>query len=207
MEEIWKDINGFEGRYQVSNLGRVRSLGFTWKVFNYKSGRYLNIKREGRIRKLIIGKKWGYYMVNLANSDGQIKTYIVHKLVAMAFLPNPDNLPEINHKDENKLNNVVCINPDGSIDTERTNLEWCTGFYNLRYGTRTERVHKKVNEPRMRAIDQFDIHGKFIRSYESQNEASRDTGISRRSIWEVLKQKRKNIHGYVFSYSDTGNSK
>lgn len=267
MEEIWKDVKGFEGRYQVSNLGRVRSLDWP--------------RHKGRVLKLMIGKKWGYYVVNLAHIDGYVKTFNVHRIVAMTFIPNPDNLPEVNHKDENKLNNVVCFNSDGSIDVDRTNLEWCTGMYNLRYGTRVERMQKLVNEPRMRpvnqydfrgkllysykslseasqmtginvrtichicrkngahsargyvfrysdddtpwvyfdeskcqgnkermrAIDQFDINGNFIRTYESNQEASRVTGFSRRAIWSVLSHKQKTTHGYIFRYSNGDNSK
>ena len=252
--EIWKDIKGFEGRYQVSNLGRVRSLDWP--------------RHKGRVLKLIYGKRWGYYVVHLAHADGYIKYTTVHRLVAIAFIPNPDNLPEVNHKDENKLNNVVCFNPDGSIDTDRTNLEWCTGLYNLRYGTRAERMNKLVNEPRMRPVNQYDFdgelintypsineaskigahsthgfifryaddkspwvnynpdlcrgneerkrtveqydkHGNFIRSYESANEASRITGISRRWIQSICNPERsdKSAHGYIFRYADNDKSK
>lgn len=265
MEEIWKDIKGFEGRYQVSNLGRVRSLDWP--------------RHKGRVLKQIYGKRWGYYVVHLAHADGYIKYTTVHRLVAMAFIPNPDNLPEVNHKDENKLNNVVCFNPDGSINTEYTNLEWCTGLYNLRYGTRAERMNiprmrpvnqydlngnllntykslaeaaeetgldvsticsicKKNgvhtthgfvfrycdddspwvsfdpktccgNEEKMRAVDQYDKHGNFIRSYVSVNEASRITGISRRWIQSICNPERsdKSAHGYIFRYSDNDKSK
>lgn len=189
MEEIWKDVKGFEGRYQVSNLGRVRSL--EWPG------------HRGIMRKLTINKRWGYYRMCLVNAEGQRKYCNVHRLVAIAFIPNPDNLPEINHKDENKLNNVVCFNPDGSIDTERTNLEWCTGLYNLRYGTRVERMQKAVNEPRMRPVNQYDFDGNLLHSYKSIAEASRETGISRRSLSHVCKNTfRHSANGYVFRYSD-----
>lgn len=203
MEEIWKDIKGFEGRYQVSNLGRIRSLGFKWKVYNHPSGRYIEFNRKGKILKLRIGKRFGYCEVNLANMDGIIKTYRVHRLVANTFLPNPNNLPIINHKDENKTNNVVCFNPDGSIDTDHTNLEWCTSLYNLRYGTRVERMQKAVNEPRMRPVNQYDFDGNLLHTYHSIAEASRETGISRRSISHVCKNTfRHSANGYVFRYSD-----
>ena len=189
MNEIWKDVKGFEGRYQVSNLGRVRSLD--WHG------------HKGRILKQKIGKLWGYYRLNLAHADGYIKSVNVHRLVAIAFLPNPDNLPEINHKDENKLNNVVCLNPDGSIDTEHTNLEWCTGLYNLRYGTRIERMQKLINEPRMRAVSQYDFDGNLLHTYKSLAEASEKTGISIRSICHICKKNgAHSSHGYVFRYSD-----
>lgn len=203
MEEIWKDVKGFEGRYQVSNLGRVRSLGFKWKVYNHPSGSYIELNRKGKILKLTIGKRFGYCEVNLANMDGIIKKYKVHRLVANTFLPNHNNLPIINHKDENKTNNVVCFNPDGSIDTDHTNLEWCTSLYNLRYGTRIERVQKAANEPRMRRINQYDFDGNLLHTYKSIAEASRETGISKRSISHVCKNTfRHSANGYIFRFSD-----
>ena len=189
MEEIWKDVKGFEGRYQVSNLGRVRSLD--WHG------------HKGRMLKLKINKMWGYYRLNLAHADGYIKSVSVHRLVAMAFIPNPDNLPEVNHKDENKLNNMVCFNPDGSIDTERTNLEWCTGLYNIRYGTRAERVNKLVNEPRMRKVNQYDFDGNLLHTYQSISEASRAIGVSTRNMAAICgKIGAHSTHGYVFRYAD-----
>lgn len=189
MEEIWKDVKGFEGRYQVSNLGRVRSLD--WHG------------HKGRVLKQICGKRWGYYVVHLAHADGYIKYTTVHRLVAMAFIPNPDNLPEVNHKDENKLNNVVCFNPDGSIDTERTNLEWCTGLYNLRYGTRNERMQKLVNEPRMRPVNQFDFNGNLLHTYKSVSDAGRAVGVSARNIVSICKNMGvHSTHGYIFRYAD-----
>ena len=107
MEEMWRDINGFDGRYQVSNKGRVRS--FARK--SYKEARILKQSYE----------KDGYYIVGLHYSEKGIKgrTGRVHRLVAEAFIPNPNNLKEINHKDEDKTNNNV------------DNLEWCTTKYNL----------------------------------------------------------------------------
>lgn len=114
MEE-WKDIEGYEGLYQVSE-GEVKSLN------------YNKTKKERVLKKSIVG---GYYTVNL-HKDGVMKTYYVHKLVAEAFIPNPDNLPCINHKDENKLNNSV------------SNLEWCTVKYNTNYGTCIERRKEKI---------------------------------------------------------------
>jgi hypothetical protein len=187
--EIWKDIKGFEGRYQVSNLGRVRSLD--WHG------------HKGRMLKLKINKMWGYYRLNLAHPDGYIKSVSVHRLVAMAFIPNPDNLPEVNHKDENKLNNVVCFNPDGSIDTERTNLEWCTGLYNLRYGTRTERMNKLVNEPRMRPVNQYDFNGNLLHTYKSITDASKAIGVSTRTMFSICsKSGAHSTHGFIFRYAD-----
>jgi hypothetical protein len=155
------------------------------------------------VLKQFIGKRWGYYVVNLAHSDGYIKHTTVHRLVAIAFIPNPDNLPEVNHKDENKLNNTVCFHPDGSVDTNHTNLEWCTGLYNIRYGTRNERVQKLVNEPRMRPVNQYDFEGELINTYPSIAEASKAIGVSTGTMSSICgKIGAHSTHGYVFRYAD-----
>lgn len=116
-EEIWKDIIGYEGLYQVSSLGRVRSLD------KYDS---MNRFYEGRILKLF-ADRLGYLSVVLY-SNSKRKHYLVHRLVAEAFIHNPDNLPQVNHKDENPSNDNV------------ENLEWCDGKYNVNYGTRIDRI-------------------------------------------------------------------
>ena len=115
-EEIWKDILGYEGLYQVSSFGRVRSLD---RYVEYSNGRiHLH---KGKVLSLLKGE-YGYIQVSLYYNRKMYKKY-VHRLVAEAFLLNPDNLPEVNHIDEDKSNN--------SVD----NLEWCTAKYNNNYGT------------------------------------------------------------------------
>lgn len=122
MEEEWRDIKGYEGFYQVSNLGNVRSLD---RIFIKSNGRRYN--KKGKI--LIPGLTTkGYETVNLSDVNHKITSKRVHRLVAEAFIPNPNNLPQVNHIDENKLNNFV------------TNLEWCTNTYNISYGTRNLRL-------------------------------------------------------------------
>lgn len=133
MEEIWKDIcfsnNGikynYKGIYKISNLGRIKSLE--------------RLDNKGRTvhEKILSSCKRpdGYYTVGLS-INGKAKSFLIHRLVALTFIPNPDNLPEINHKDENKSNNCV------------DNLEWCTSKYNCNYGTHNERVSKtKTGKP------------------------------------------------------------
>ena len=112
MEEEWRDIKGYEGLYQISNLGRV---------YSYHKGDCLNLNKD----------KDGYLVVGL-HKNGKKKPYSVHRLVAKNFIENPNNLPQINHKDENKSNNRV------------DNLEWCTARYNSNYGTRNERVSRTL---------------------------------------------------------------
>lgn len=117
MEEIWKPILNFEGLYEVSNLGRIRSLG------NY-THKGTHIKKPTKTEK-------GYLKIQLYK-DGKRFSFRVHRIVAEAFISNPNNLPEVNHKDENKLNNSVA------------NLEWCDHVYNQRYGTRNQRISKTM---------------------------------------------------------------
>ena len=111
-KEIWKDIEGYEGEYQISNYGNVKSL---------------NYLRTGKERILKPGKnRGGYYYVQLYKNKA--KNHYIHRLVAQAFIKNPRNLPQVNHKDENKSNNRV------------DNLEWCMPIYNANYGTRNKRT-------------------------------------------------------------------
>lgn len=126
MEEQWKDIKGYEGLYEVSNFGNVRSLD---RVIRSKhNGTML---RKGRILTPFYEEKKGYYQVSLSK-DGKNKKHRVHRLVASAFLDNPHNYTDVNHKDEVKTNNNV------------DNLEWCTRKYNNNYGTKPERTRKAM---------------------------------------------------------------
>jgi hypothetical protein len=119
--EIWKDIIGYEGCYQVSNLGNVKSLN------------YMHTGREKILKTK--QKKNGYMHINLCK-DGVTKTHSIHMLVAETFIPNTDNLPQVNHKDEVKSNNCV------------DNLEWCTIEYNNKYGTHIQRcANSNRNNP------------------------------------------------------------
>ena len=119
--EIWKDVAGYEGFYQVSNRGNVRSLA-----------RVDSLGRKCRGRALKQGYSGGGYPQVDLYKNGKRKIRLIHRLVAGAFIPNPESLPQVNHIDEDKDNNNL------------ENLEWCDSKYNVNYGTRTERVSKKV---------------------------------------------------------------
>ena len=116
IEEIWRPVVGYEGLYEISSYGRVRSLDMYVKI-GYGNDRL----HKGKV--LNPAKDTGGYLKVHLYCNGKQKTIDVHRLVAQAFLPNPDNLPQVNHKDEDKTNNNV------------TNLEFCTAKYNLSYGT------------------------------------------------------------------------
>lgn len=132
--EFWKDIEGYEGLYQVSNLGRVRSLDRVIQQIKFGGELSPQIYRGRVINPTING---GYYRCSLSK-DNIKESKLIHRLVAEAFIPNPNNYPCVNHKDENKLNNVV------------ENLEWCTVQYNTNYGTSPERI--SINQPLCKRI-------------------------------------------------------
>lgn len=136
MEEIWKDIKGYS-TYQVSNLGRVKSL---------KRGIILTPRTTSKYAQVILSK------------FGKSKEVSIHRIMTEAFIPNPLNLPCVNHKDENKLNNFIFVNPDGTVDLEKSNLEWCTKAYNNTYGTRAMTEAKKELSREKRRQSNMEYH-------------------------------------------------
>ena len=169
MEE-WRDIKGYEGLYQISNKGNIKSL-------NYKRTGKEKI-REGTIDNT------GYKIISLCK-NGKVKKYLIHRLVAEAFLPNPDNLPQVNHKDENKLNNNV------------ENLEWCTQEYNCNYGTRNEKIDGR---PRKKIIC-VETNEIFDSSKDVINRMFNGKGHFD-TISKCCTGKRKSAFKYHFKYID-----
>ena len=170
--EIWKDKKDYEGLYQASNLGRVRSVD---RWVKGKSGSLRLIK--GKILKPGTTKD-GYLQVVLCK-NGKEKTFRVHRLVAETFLLNPENLPEVNHKDEDKTNNNV------------ENLEFCDRTYNVNYGTRNEKQSKKVY--------QYTLDGQFVREWVSTREAGRN-GFNSGHIASCCKGKQKTHKDFIWKY-------
>lgn len=171
--EEWRPVVGAEENYIVSNLGNVASL---------------NYNHTGKCRFLKQSISGGYQRVSI-NKDGKHLSVKVHRLVAEAFLPNPENLPQINHKDENKLNNVVW------------NLEWCDSHYNINYGTGLKRRAKaRVENGKGKAVKQIDKSGNTISSFTNVASAARKTGISRSSIFKTLTGKNKTAGNYKWEY-------
>ena len=157
--EKWRDIKDYPD-YQVSNMGRVKSLKFG------KEKILKNIKNN-----------YGYLIVNLSK-EGEIKVFKVHRLVASAFIDNPNNLPEVNHINEDKTDNRV------------NNLEWCSSEYNINFGTRNKRVAKRIL--------QFTLEGEFVRKWDSLKEF----GKPHSAISNCLSGRRKSAYGYIWRYYD-----
>ena len=180
MKEIWKDIQGYEGKYQVSNLGNVKSL---------------NYHGTCKERILIPGKTTNGYLFVSLSKNSKVKNFKIHRLAAQAFIENTENLLEVNHIDENKLNNRV------------DNLEWCSHEYNINYGTRsareleTRKLKKCKNAER--TVLQFTKDGKFVNEYKSISEAERFTEINQGNICSCCKGRRyKTAGGYIWKYKN-----
>lgn len=215
MEE-WRDIEGYEGLYQISNLGRVKSL-------ERIDGNNHPVKEKIIKPYKTIG---GYIQICLWK-NGKVKHFQIHRLVAQAFIPNPNNLPECNHKDENPLNNCA------------DNIEWCDHKYNINYGTRTEKAsekmkghivlqetRKKIGEAQKgkklseehknilskaltnrsdqsKPVLQIDKNtGQIIMEFPSAREVERQFGYSYGNISQCCNGKRKQAYGYKWQFKN-----
>ena len=176
--EIWKDVAGYEGLYQVSSEGRVKGLE---RTFIDNSERKRTVKE--RILKPITNH-YGYQVVNLYTGGGKPKRFYVHRLVCEAFHENPENKLEVNHINEIK------------IDNRAVNLEWSTRRENLNYGTRNERIAKANSKP----VAQYTKDGAFIKAWASAAEVKRQLGFNHSNIIQVAKGNRKTACGYRWEY-------
>ena len=180
-EERWGFPPGCDNRYAVSTQGRVVSLSFL-----YFQGKYPCYRKQ-KIKSQSIHS--GYYSTNIIRY-GEYKLCRVHRLVAETFLPNPKNLPCINHKDENKLNNNI------------ENLEWCTYQYNVMYGeqykVRASKAKKSIKY--RKPVVQLSTDGKLVATHRSVYDSARTTGIEKSSIKRCLKGKQKTGGGFQWMY-------
>lgn len=184
-EEIWKPIRGYDNIYEVSNLGRVR------RIANIdKNNEIIKLRKERIIKPFL--RKDGYLSVSLS-IHGKVEKKLLHRLVAEAFLQNPDNLPIINHKDEIRTNDNV------------DNLEWCTYSYNITYGNaRVKWLSKVINGTKSKPVCQFDKDGNLIKEYPSAHEAARQLNITVSGIISCcLNYKKYNkCGGYLWKYKN-----
>ena len=188
MTEQWKTIEGYEGLYEISNTGQVKSLpSIVW--YDNSQGHRKRTKQGGILTPKL--EKSGYYRIGL-RKNGAKKFFAIHRLVATAFVPNPDNLPEVNHKDENKLNNRA------------DNLEWCTTQYNSSYGTRWQRLYKNGGGSRHLRIGKYDQEGNLLGTWDSIAQAARANGVSESAVRMCAKGKPSagRVFGYIYKFMD-----
>lgn len=192
MKEIWKDIKGYEGLYQVSNLGNVKSLD---AIINCEGAKGIKCHlRKGRILKKAINNK-GYYYVNLSKNS-KVKNIKIHKIVANTFINNSNNYNCVNHIDGNKLNNFV------------ENLEWCSYSHNNKEAYRLnlkKPVWKgKINKehPLSKEVYQYDLRGNFIKKWDNANDVKRKLGICAENIRSCCNGKKKTCNNYIWKYGE-----
>ena len=171
--EEWRDVAGYEGLYQVSNQGRVKSLERKDCLGRTVKERILKSRTN----------RYGYMEVNLC-ADGKRKMLKVHRLVCQAFHDNPDNKPEVNHVNEDKTDNRAC------------NLEWSTRRENNNHGTRNTRTAKALSKP----VGQYTLDGELVKIWPSTAEVERQTGFSQGHICKAANGKFKQVYGFIWKY-------
>ena len=190
--EIWRtaiyDGETYEGLYKVSNLGRMMNL---------------NYRNTGKAKLMKISEDTSGYLVVHLSKNGERKKSLVHRLVAEAFLPNPENLPQVNHKDEDKTNNFVFLNEDGTVNKEKSNLEWKTPKENSNHGTRNERIAKaQINDPnKSKKVLQLSLSGELIREWPSIMECARN-GFDQGAVWRCCNGKKPQYKGFKWCYAE-----
>ena len=185
MIEEWRtpiyDGETYEG-FEVSNLGKIKSL---------------NYRRTGKPDLMKpVEMKNGYLKVGLRKNK-KTKMCLVHRLVGETFLPNPENLPEVNHIDEDKTNNFVFLNEDGSVDKEKSNLEWKNHRDNINHGTRNERAGKALTK----RVLQLSLTGELIKEWESTAECGRN-GFDQGTVCKCCNGKLPHYKGFCWMYAE-----
>ena len=173
MSEEWRDVVGYEGLYQVSSEGRVKSLE--------RKDRLGRTVKERILKPGVVGS--GYLMISLC-TGGKQKMFSVHRLVCQAFHENPDNKPQVNHINEDKADNRAC------------NLEWSTAKENMNHGTHNERVAKALSKP----VGQYTRYGDLVKVWPSTIEVQRQIGFGQGNICQAANGKFKQVYGFTWKY-------
>lgn len=175
MVEEWRPIKGYEGLYEVSSLGRVKSLNYG--------------RSKGVIKELSLGAtSSGYYQATLCRQGGKPRRFLVHRLVAKAFIENPLELPEVNHIDENPSNNCV------------DNLEWCTRSQNINHGSRNTKAGASISKALSKPIEAVDpVSGEVVHRFSNSREAQR-SGFNRGNISNCCRGILKTSQGFIWRY-------
>jgi len=179
MKEEWKPIKRYETLYEISSFGRVKSKDRFTR--NGTSGGYI---RKGKILKLGSNPA-GYAIIGLHKNNKQ-KFFPVHRLVAQAFIPNPENKPQINHIDGNKRNNNIC------------NLEWATRSENMKHAVKTGLLIMNLKKPKQ--IEQLNINGNLIKTWKSCSEIVKELKVDDTHIYNCCTGKREKAYGYKWRY-------
>lgn len=186
MQEIWKDIEGYEGLYQISNTGKIKSLK------RYKNNHNKKQLVKEKIRKQIISKT-GYYTCMLYK-NGNKKLLKVHRLIAQAFIPNPNNYPIINHINGNKLDNNIL------------NLEWCDYSHNNKEAHRLDLIKnntkglKKYTNSLKKRVNQYDLEENYIKTWNCISDIQKELGYTTTNICACCKNIRKTAYGFIWKY-------
>lgn len=172
MKEVWKTIEGYEGLYEVSSLGRVRSL---------------NYNRKSETKLLSIANHNGYLRICLSKNNEKTNLFI-HRLVAKTFIPNPENKRQVNHIDGDKTNNNV------------NNLEWTTPSENIKHAINMGLLPKLLPYKRKYKVIQYDLNGNIIKIWDSAKEVKKALNISNSQISKCAKGRLKTVHNYIWRY-------
>lgn len=182
--EIWKDIPGYEGLYQASNQGKIKSLDRDVDFPNSKRGAHVRHYKERVLKQSFTST--GYYMVVLSK-DGIETSYKAHQIIAKSFIPNPNGYKQINHKDENPLNNNV------------DNLEWCDAKYNCNYGNHNKNLRESQISSRGVIIHKYDLLGNHVKTYRCGKDVEKD-GFKRRGVYSCCNKKIRKYKNHVFRF-------
>ena len=196
MEEIWKDVVGYEGLYQVSNQGRLL------RCERVASNNHL---LPPKIKDLQKKRKTGYMGSSIVDKSGKSHNVLIHRLVAVAFIPNHNKLPQVDHIDGNKENNCV------------DNLLWCTAKENVNYpisiATRSkslkiaqnnpQTISKKIKSSHKKKVNQFSLSGEFIKTYESLRDIQRTLGFNITNVTACAHGRKRSAYGYIWKFVES----